>query len=139
MNDDKDKESEVKNETTLSKIKSVLVSIFAVIGAIFSGIIGYLFIRRKDVSDIGDRIDNTREQLGDVSGELSKAGVNIQRIEDSINTQLTGLERVEGRIGHSEELISELGTEISKQQERVRECKSILESVRDRNKQKINK
>ena len=118
MNDDKDKESEVKNETTLSKIKSVLVSIFAVIGAIFSGIISYFFIRRSNVSDIGDRIDDTREQLGDVSGELSQAGVNIQRIEDSINTQLTGLERVEGRIGHSEELISELGTEISKQQKR---------------------
>lgn len=131
----------MSNGTIWTKIKKIFTSVITVIGTIFAAI-GSIFVIKKlrgdsgeDVSDFGIGIGKAGNTADRVSGELDESADDLRKFEESIESQLSGLERIEGRIEHSEELINELGAEISQQHERVRECQSILESVRNRGEQ----
>lgn len=87
----------------------------------------FYFAGRGDVSDIGKRADETRSELESAREEQRDQAAALDRAENATDRSQSAIRNSQstaGRIGEIERSDSEI----------IRECKSILTSVRKRGK-----
>ena len=87
----------------------------------------YFFAGRGDVSDIGKRADDTRAELTSAGEEQREQAAALDRAENAADRSQSAIRDGQSTAGRIEE-IERSDSEI------IRECKSILTSVRKRGK-----
>ena len=87
----------------------------------------YFFAGRGDVSDIGKRADETRSELESAREEQRDQAAALDRAENATDRSQSAIRNSQSTAGRIEE-IERSDSEI------IRECKSILTSVRKRGK-----
>lgn len=103
------------------KLVYLLAGLFVVAGCWF------WFAGRGDVSDIGQRADTTGEQLESAREEQRNQAAAIDRATDATDRSQQAVRDSQSTAGRIEE-IERSDSEI------IRECQSILETVRSRGK-----
>ena len=87
----------------------------------------FYFAGRGDVSDIGKRADDTRAELTSAGEEQREQAAALDRAEGATDRSQSAIRKSQSTAGRIEE-IERSDSEI------IRECKSILTSVRKRGK-----
>ena len=87
----------------------------------------YIFAGRNDVSDIQQRADKVRDQLGTAQQEQRDQAEALERAESAADRSQQAVRDSQSTAGRIEE-IERSDSEI------IRECQSILETVRSRGK-----
>ena len=87
----------------------------------------FYFAGRGDVSDIGKRADETRSELESAREEQRDKAAALERAENATDRSQSAIRNSQSTAGRIEE-IERSDSEI------IRECKSILTSVRKRGK-----
>lgn len=103
------------------KIMYLLVGLCIVVGCWF------WFAGRGDVSDIGQRADTTRDQLDSAREEQREQTAALDRATDAVDGSQQAVRDSQEAAGRIEEL-EHSDAEI------IRDCKSILASIRSRGK-----
>lgn len=103
------------------KIVYLLAGLLIVVGC------WYIFAGRNDVSDIQQRADAVREQLESAQQEQRDQTKALERAENATDRSQQSIRDSQETAGRIEE-IERSDSEI------IRECKSILETVRSRGK-----
>lgn len=78
----------------------------------------FLFAGRNDVSDIGKRADTVRDELRQAGNEQHKQASSLDRAEEAVRDSEERADRIEENERRDAEI--------------VRECKSILATIRGR-------
>lgn len=87
----------------------------------------FYFAGRGDVSDIGKRADDTRAELTSAGEEQREQAAALDRAEGAADRSQSAIRNSQSTAGRIEE-IERSDSEI------IRECKSVLTSVRERGK-----
>lgn len=87
----------------------------------------YIFAGRNDVSDIGQRADTTRNELESAREEQRDQAESLDRAEEATN-------RSQQAVRGSQESASRIEEFERSDAEIIRECESIIETVRARGK-----
>ena len=119
------------NET----LKNVFKGIGIFLLGLFTGLIGF-FIRRRDVSNIRDRIDEIDGQLGSIGDGIGKSEAVSDRIADVTREGAQVVNDLENQLRQSRETADAFTESLARQSERVEESTRLLNSIKKRGKLK---
>ena len=113
--------TEVKNVQNYKKAAAIIACLLALAGG------WYIFAGRNDVSDIGRRADEARNELESAREEQRDQAESLDRAAEATDRSQQAVRDSQGTADRVQE-IDRSDTEI------IRECQSILETVRARGK-----